>query len=62
VTPANRSRIAWLKRRRSRRKYRHWFMIGSAVVGFLYAIDPDFPMHLRRLVLWILTLRGSLRG
>jgi hypothetical protein len=62
MKPAEPSKIAWLKERRLRRRFRRWFTIGSLVVGFAYAIDPEWPLHLRRLVLWIVTLRGTLRG
>jgi hypothetical protein len=44
-----------------RRRARRWFTIGSAIVGVMYAIDPNWPTNLRRLVLTIaIWIRGSL--
>jgi hypothetical protein len=60
--PVHRSRDEWRGRKPLTRKLRRWFTIGSVVLAAMYAIDPDWPIHLRRLVLWIVTLRGSLRG
>lgn len=48
-----------------KRRLRRWYMIGSLIVGALYAIDQDWPLHFRRLVLavaiWIRSLPGSYR-
>lgn len=39
------------------RRYQRWWRIGSAVMVAAFAIDPDWPIHLRRLVLFLLTFR-----
>jgi hypothetical protein len=42
------------------RRLRRWWLIGSGVVAALYAIDPNWPLNLRRLVVIIVTwIRGS---
>lgn len=44
-----------------KRRLRRWFTIGSWIVAALYAIDPNWPTTLRRLVLAIaIWIRGSL--
>jgi hypothetical protein len=43
------------------RRLRRWFTIGSAVAAALSVIDPDWPLHSRRLAQLILIwIRGSL--
>jgi hypothetical protein len=49
-----------------RRRLRRWFTIGSAVVAALSVIDPDWPIHSRRLaqviLIWIRGSLGSSKG
>lgn len=50
------SRATTLKRR-----LRRLFTVGSWIVAALYAIDPNWPLNLRRLVVAIVIwIRGSL--
>lgn len=51
----------WLRRRLLRR-LRHGFMVGSGIVALMYAIDPEWPLHLRRLVVVIQTIFGRSNG
>ena len=37
-------------------------MIGSGIVALAYAIDPDWPIHLRRLLLILWTISGRSGG
>jgi hypothetical protein len=49
------------RQRTYQRRLRRWWLIGSGIVAALYAIDPNWPLNLRRLVLTIaIWIRGSL--
>jgi hypothetical protein len=60
--PLRDSRTLLRRRRTYLRRVRRWWLIGSAIVGAVSVIDPDWPWHLRRVILWIVTLRGMSRG
>lgn len=44
------------------RRAQRWWRIGSAVMVVAFAIDPQWPLHLRRLVLFLLTVRREWPG
>jgi hypothetical protein len=48
--------------REMRRRLRHWLRLGLATVALAYAIDPEWPVHLRRLVLILQTIFGRSNG
>jgi hypothetical protein len=48
VTRRSRRGDSSLISRQMRHRLRRLFMIGSATVAVLYAIDPEWPVHLRR--------------
>jgi hypothetical protein len=49
-----------LRQRTYQKRLRRWWLIGSGIVAALYAIDPNWPMNLRRLALTVVIwIRGS---
>lgn len=57
----NRREKPSLRQRTYQRRLRRWWLIGSGIVAALYAIDPNWPLNLRRLAVIIVTwIRGSL--
>ena len=44
------------------RRWRRAYIIGSGVVALMYAIDPDWPLHLRRFLLTLWTILGRSIG
>lgn len=55
------SALELMRPRTRQARYRRWLRRGLAIVALLYAIDPEWPLHLRRclLVLWTIFGRSS---